>query len=297
MSDMNILAIGASRNIGYQSAVRLLEKGATVTFLLRSPAVFDNDAVIQRFVATDKARLVKGDATSEEDLRLVWNAAGVVDAVVFSVGKSCLSFHSSRIMALIRASNAGGTPSFSLTKGIVIDPPNLVTQCMLNLLCTLPKYEDAPQPKIVAISSIGLTPTAHKALPLLMKPLYSMLDTPHKDKVGLERVLFHCAGWEWDATSGEPEVEITGAGWQQRPGLPAPGTLKHLLIVRPAWLTDGKSKADQVEREGRKDKLGYRYSEHEISTYGISRADIAHFVANSFNHWDELENKAINVGY
>nr|GAT60608.1 predicted protein [Mycena chlorophos] len=276
MSDMNILAIGASRNIGYQSAVRLLEKGATVTFLLRSPAVFDNDAVIQRFVATDKARLVKGDATSEEDLRLVWNAAGVVDAVVFSVG---------------------GTPSFSLTKGIVIEPHNLVTQCMLNLLCTLPTYEDAPQPKIVAISSIGLTPAAHKALPLLMKPLYSMLDTPHKDKVGLERVLFHCAGWEWNPTSGEPEVDITGEGWQQRPGLPAPGTLKHLLIVRPAWLTDGKSKADQCEREGKKDKLGYRYSEHEISTYGISRADIAHFVANSFSHWEELENKAINVGY
>ncbi|KAJ7072017.1 hypothetical protein C8F01DRAFT_972960 [Mycena amicta] len=271
---MNILAIGASRNIGYQTAIRLLEKGATVTFLLRSPSVFDEDRVIQRFIAAGRARLVQGDATNEQETIRGWEAAGVVDAVVFSVG---------------------GTPSFGL-KGITINPHNLVTQCILNVLCTMPSYQNAPQPKLVCISSIGLSPTAHKALPWLMKPLYGMLDGPHKDKLGLERVLFHCAGWKWDPTTGEPDLDITGDNWQQRRGLPPPGTLKHVLIVRPAWLTDGKSKADEVEAEG-KGRQGYRYSENELGCYTISRADIAHFVANSFGRWHELGNKRINVGY
>ena len=80
MANMNILAIGASRNIGYMSAVRLLgtplhskqketligiaEKGATVTFLLRNPSVFDADEAIQRFVRSGRAKLLKGNATS-----------------------------------------------------------------------------------------------------------------------------------------------------------------------------------------------------------------------------------------
>ncbi|KAF7315813.1 NAD(P)-bd-dom domain-containing protein [Mycena indigotica] len=271
---MNILAIGASRNIGYLSAIRLLNEGATVTFLLRSPSTFDDDSVIQQFVATEKARLIKGDATSEEDTRRAWEAAGTVDAVIFSVG---------------------GTPSLGI-KGITINPHNLVTQCMFNLLCTIPTYQNAPQPKIIAISSIGLTPSAHKSLPLLMKPLYSMLDAPHKDKLGLERVLAHCAGWTWDAAAGEPDSDITGENWQQRPGLPAPGSLKHILVVRPAWLTDGKSKADEIELKG-KNKQGYRFGQEELGCYTISRADVSHFIATSLDRWNELEDKRINVGY
>lgn len=277
MDTLNILAFGASRNIGYLSAVRLLENGATVTFLLRTPAVFDKDALIQRHLKSGKARLVKGDATNEADTRRAWEEAGVVDAVIFSVG---------------------GVPSFSVSQGMTINPHNLVTQCVLNVLCSMPTYHNAPQPRIIAISSIGLSPAGHKALPCLMKPLYSMLDSdggPHKDKVGLERVLYHCAGWAWDPTIEEPGSDIMGGGWMHRPGLPPSGTLKRVLVVRPAWLTDGKCVADEVQATGK--GKSYRVSEEELGGYTISRRDIAHFVVDALTRWDEFENKHVNVGY
>ncbi|KAJ7185378.1 hypothetical protein C8R46DRAFT_1207548 [Mycena filopes] len=272
LASLNILAVGASRNIGYFAALRLLEQGATVTFLLRSPAVFEKDQVIQGYGR--KARLVKGDATNEEDVRRAWDEAGVVDAVVFSVG---------------------GTPSFHLLKGIVIEPHNLVSQCILNLLCTMPTYPaPQPQPRLVAISSIGLTPAAHAALPCLIKPVYSALDTPHRDKLGLERVLAHCAGWDW--TDAEPAEDITGAGWMAREGLPAPGELKRVLVIRPALLTDGKCVADEIDAKG-KEKAPYRVSEQELGGYTISRKDTAHFVVDALARWDEFENKRVNIGY
>jgi hypothetical protein len=57
-----------------------------VTFLLRSPSVFDGDTTIQKYVASGHARLLKGDASVEADTQRAWNEAGVVDAVIFTVG-------------------------------------------------------------------------------------------------------------------------------------------------------------------------------------------------------------------
>ncbi|KAF7376428.1 NAD(P)-bd-dom domain-containing protein [Mycena sanguinolenta] len=273
-SNLNVLSIGASRNIGYFSAVRLLEKGATVTFLLRSPSAFDSDTIIQKFVKSGHARLVKGDASNEADTERAWKEAGAVDAVIFSVGTY---------------------PKFQLSQGFVQTPVNLVTQCFLNVLCTIPTYPDAPQPKIIVISSTGLTPSAHAALPCLLKPLYGVvLAAPHKDKIGMERAIAHCAGWAWDPTADGPvsEEEILGEGWTERKGLPAPGSLKRMLVVRPALLTDGKCAADEGKGKG------YRVSETELGGYTISRKDTAHFVVDALTRrWDEFENKRVNVAY
>ncbi|KAJ7130180.1 hypothetical protein C8R44DRAFT_829667 [Mycena epipterygia] len=276
MASLSILTFGASRNIGYFSAVRLLEKGATVTFLLRSPAVFDEDALIQGYVKSGKARLLKGDATNEADTRRAWNEAGVVDAVFFSVGI---------------------TPTFHIFKGLVFESRNLVTQCMLNVLCTMPTYTDAPQPKIIVISSTGLTPTAHAALPLLIKPLYSLLDVPHTDKIGMERAIAYCSGWKWNSEAdGEPTSDIMGEGWMQRKGLPAPGTLKDVLVIRPALLTDGQCVADRVEAKGK--GKSYRVSQEELGGYTISRKDVAHLAVDALARWEEFANKRIvNVAY
>ncbi|KAJ7497616.1 hypothetical protein FB451DRAFT_1348448 [Mycena latifolia] len=275
MAPLNVLAFGASRNIGYFAAVRLLGQGATVTFLLRSPAVFDEDTLIQGYIKSGHARLVKGDATNEADARRAWNEAGVVDAVIFSIGM---------------------TPSFHIFKGLVFPSHNLVTQSVLNCLCTMPTYNDSPQPKVIIVSGIGLTNSSRASLPCLVKPVYSMLDVPHKDKIGMERVLAHCAGWDWDSESdGEPTADIMGEGWMDRKGLPAPGTLKHALIIRPALLTDGECVADKVQAKG-KGKL-YRVSEQDLGLYTISRKDVAHFVVDALSRWDEFDNKRVNVGY
>ncbi|KAG0691786.1 hypothetical protein DFH29DRAFT_883725, partial [Suillus ampliporus] len=49
--------------------------GATVTFLLRSPGVFDQDETIQNYVKEGKARLVQGDALVKNDVRRAWSEA------------------------------------------------------------------------------------------------------------------------------------------------------------------------------------------------------------------------------
>lgn len=175
----------------------------------------------------------------------------------------------------------------------MINPHNLVTQCMLNILCTMPTYPDAPQPKIVTFSSIGVTPAAHAALPFPLKPILALGAAPHRDKVGMERVIAHCAGWPWDPKAdSEPAIDLMGEGWMEREGLPARGTLKHALIIRAGVLTNGACVAD--EENGK----GYRVSEQELGGYTISRKDAAHFVVDALTRrWDEFNNKRVNLTY
>ena len=109
----NVLVLGGSRNIGYYAAVRLLGRflpvssrsglsltliiaaGATVTLLLRSTSVFDNDEVVQGYIKSGKARLVKGDGLVKDDVKRAWEESGrdrPVDTVVFTVGKTIIHF-------------------------------------------------------------------------------------------------------------------------------------------------------------------------------------------------------------
>jgi hypothetical protein len=63
--------------------------GATVTFLLRSPAAFETDETIQKYVKEGKARLVKGDGLVKNEVKHGWDEAhevGPVDLLIFTVG-------------------------------------------------------------------------------------------------------------------------------------------------------------------------------------------------------------------
>ncbi|KAG0691787.1 hypothetical protein DFH29DRAFT_975621 [Suillus ampliporus] len=277
MENTKVLVIGGSRNIGYYSAVRLLALGATVTFLLRSPGVFDQDETIQNYVKKGKARLIQGDALVKNDVSRAWSEAQhhqgddsnsrPVDFLIFTVG---------------------GTPHFSLTKGATIIPPNLVTQSLLNVLETLP----SPHPKIITISSAGLTRASHKSLPLLLKPIYSyLLSFPHKDKCGAEEAIAHSAGWEWDLRDS-PGDEILGADWMNR--VPT-GELKSIVVVRPAMFTDGECRAD-VKGKGSE---AYRVKEGDLkSSWTVSRKDVAHFLVEGVvRHWEEWEGKCVSIAY
>ncbi|KAG9016241.1 hypothetical protein FRB90_003633 [Tulasnella sp. 427] len=137
-SSTKVLAIGASRNIGYLTSLNL-RAGNSVVSQLRNLAAFDNDSEMLPYVKSGLAKLVKGDALVEEDVRAAWiraNQDGLpVDAVLLSVG---------------------GAGTLSLTKGAVIGPPNICASSLLNLLAVIP--HDLPtQPKIVAVTSNGAT--------------------------------------------------------------------------------------------------------------------------------------------
>jgi len=272
---MNILVVGGSRNIGYYSALRFLEAGHIVTFLLRNASVFDKDAKIQAFVTSGKAHLVKGDALVQGDVKRAWETSisqvetGSVDLVLFTVG---------------------GEPNFNLLKGFVISPPDLSTRCLLNVITTLPQ----PTPRIIAITSIGTSRSSHAALPLPLKPVYStLLAAAHRDKIGMERLMAHCAGWEWDPKeNGKVPHDILRESWKSTEGLPTQGTVKDILVIRPSVFTDGECLAEKSD--GKK----YRVSEAELTGYSISRKDVAHFVVDAaLNRWTEFAHKRVNISY
>ncbi|KDQ61291.1 hypothetical protein JAAARDRAFT_124535 [Jaapia argillacea MUCL 33604] len=277
---MKVIVFGGSRNIGYFSALRLLEKGATVTFLLRSPSVFDNDDKIKAYVASGHARLVQGDALNADDVRRAWEKAGegepdlgTVDVCLFTVGT---------------------IPKFSLTKGVYQTPADLCTRSMLNVLSTAPKPSKT---KFIALSSNGIGKSSHATLPLPLKPVYNILiATPHKDKLGLERVLAHVVGRPWvKADMGdEPSAEFLPSGWESTPGLPGAGELKEVVLLRPALFTDGECKGDSV-----KGKEPYRVVEGNLpGLWTVSRKDVAHFIVEGLlEDWKKWEGKIVTMGY
>jgi len=277
----NVLVLGGSRNIGYHAALRLLAAGATVTFLLRSTSVFDNDEVVQGYIKSGKARLIKGDGLIKDDVKRAWEESGrdrPVDTVVFTVG---------------------GKPKFHVTKGFVLDPPNLVAMCFLNLITTMPQPSEANpnQLKMIVITSLGLTPSTHQSLPLLLRPVYSyLLDQPHKDKLGVERLAFHCMGREWPTGVPEPAENIMGSDWANREGLPKFGSFSNVIIVRPALLTDGECVADKLEHAGK--KKPYRVGSEEISGYTVSRKDVAHFIVeDALKNWEKYRDTIATIVY
>ena len=96
--------------------------------------------------------------------------------------------------------NLGGAPEFHPIKGFasVIPPHNLqvVTQCLLNVLCEIPKTNPQALPKVITISTIGVTRSSRSQVPFLLNIFYGYLITgsqPLQDKLGTERVIYHCA--------------------------------------------------------------------------------------------------------
>jgi hypothetical protein len=185
-----------------------------------------------------------------------------------------------------------------LTKGYVISPPNLVTQSLLNVLSTLP----SPNTKIITISSTGVTKKSYASLPLPLKPIYGyLIEGPHKDKLGAERIVAHLADWPWDAKrDGEPGEDLMGEGeWMKREGLPEKGALKGcVVVVRPALLTDGECRADETGKKG-KGKAPYRVEEGDLKgSYTISRKDVAHFLVEGVvTKWDDWKGKCVSIAY
>ena len=209
----------------------------------------------------------------------------------------------------------GATPdmgSYKITKGFTINPPNITTKSILNVLCTMP--ESAPRPKVIAITSIGVTKDS--PIPLVYKPLYGyLLRAPHADKLGLERVLAHASGRKWN--DKEPREDLTtvdGVKWQERTSLPASGSIE-VLVIRAPLLVGLKQKntppsdatpaagtsqpaSEENEPEVKKEEeFKYRFGGPELSgTYTIAREEIGHFIAeNAMKNWDEFKGKAITV--
>jgi len=293
---MHVLVFGGSRNIGYHTTLRLLNQGHSATLLLRKDKVFENDERMKAHVESGKAQLVQGDALVVDDVKRAWGQATesgrAVDYVLFTLGAT------------------PDAASFKLTKGFTINPPNITTKAILNVLCTIP--ESAPRPKVIAATSTGVTKDS--PIPLVYRPLYGyLLRGPHADKLGLERILAYATGREWD--DKEPREDITtvdGVKWRDRDGLPTTGSVETLVLRLPMLVeqkqksaapkakavsqpTDADNQADTKKEEEEKPK--YRVGGSELrGLYSISREEVGYFIADdAVKNWDQYKGKAITV--
>lgn len=115
----------------------------------------------------------------------------------------------------------------------------------------------------------------------------------------MELVLTRCMGQQWQ--NRQPSENILRSEWEKEADTPQVGSLKHVLIVRPAFLTDGKCKGDS-ESIKQSNKAPYRCGEDSElrghNGYTISRKDVAHFIVEeAVPNWSRWEGKRANVGY
>ncbi|KDQ61256.1 hypothetical protein JAAARDRAFT_152375 [Jaapia argillacea MUCL 33604] len=276
---MKVLVLGGSRHIGYHSALRLLDKERPHrSFLLRNAAVFDGDEKVQPFISSGQARIVQGDALkSGDDTAGNGEPEGVVDLCLFSIGAT--------------------TGKFSLTKGVIINPVNVCTQSVMNVLCTMPK---PARMKLVAITSNGVGRSSHASFLWLLKGFCSyFIAGPHRDKIGLECVRYHVGGKPYTETEmgGEPGEQILEQEWKTREGLPPEGEFTNTVIMRPALMFDGDCKGDApVNKAG---NAPYRFAEGNLpAAWTISRQDVAHIIVEvMLPEWEKWTGKVATIGY
>lgn len=138
---------------------------------------------------------------------------------------------------------------------------------------------------MIAITSTGVTKDSHDALPFGFKLFYSYgLASPHADKLGMERLLQYAMGKEWKENI-EPSEDILPSPSIWTKEYPPTGWLPELVIVRPAFLTDG----EEVHQ--------YKVSMDEFASYTISRKDMGHFIGKKLmDEWNTWSGKIVNVG-
>jgi hypothetical protein len=237
-----------------------------VTFLLRKPGVFDTNQSIQNYVRKGTARLVKGDALVQSDVQRVWDQAekddGPVDFCIFSLGATLTD------------------ATISITQGLVVNPPDLITRSLLNVVSTMP----GPPRKLIVVSAAGMTREGYKKTPWMSRFLHDhVLSQPYRDKKAYEQMVAYVSGRPWNEPGDY--TDILGSDWKQR--VPAAGTYKDIIILRPPKLTNGPLTGEYRVEEGNLDL-----------PKSISRQDVAHFIVEQgIKHWDSWRGKPVSLAY
>jgi hypothetical protein len=301
---MHIFALGASRNIGYHACLckydgihrgpcRLiiiwivaLARGDTVTFLLRNPAILEEDSALKPYIQSGHAIFVQGDATSQEEVRKAWGVASnkaPVDFVLFTIGKNVSFMSQTNPNMKNRTFSGAQGGKFHPLKGFIINPPNLCTISVLNVLRAIASTD--LRPRLAVVAATGVTTASHRSLPLIMKPIYSwLLPNAFADKRGMETIVHHAIGKEYDAHQ-TPGPNILPEGWKN--DLPSAGWLKSSVIIRPAMLTDG------AMTKKYRAVLGDNFT-----SYTISRSDVGHFIIEGLlPEWSKYEGNVVAIGY
>lgn len=147
-----------------------------------------------------------------------------------------------------------------------------------------------PTPKLLVVSSTGITPQSKAVLPWLLRPMYwYLLRVTFVDKRGMEAVLHHAIGKPYE--EGQTPEDHLPAGWRDQ--IPQGSFARNAhggggggVVLRVAGLTNG-------EEQGK-----YRAQVGDFSTYTISRRDVGLFIAEEMlDDWTKFEGGVVTVGY
>ncbi|KAA1479488.1 hypothetical protein DENSPDRAFT_934655 [Dentipellis sp. KUC8613] len=258
-STMNVYVVGTSRTIGYYAGLRLLHKGATVTFLLHKPHVFDGDAAMQQYINDGKARIVKGDALSREDVARGWTAAaqdGPVDVLLCTVS---------------------------------ITPNCLCTGSLLAVLSTLPRDQPGALPRIVVTTNMGTY--THPGLygysmDFACSHLYRFWD-----KMGAEFLLLRAQGRLEERNMGM--ADVLKRDWAATEGLCEEGALPELVNVRTPAVTDAEAPG---ARRGYTYTVHIGDAIRADSD-AVRMGDVGHFIAERLlgGEWESCKGKTVSI--
>jgi len=242
MSTQNVLFLGASRGVGFYTALALLKSGGHATLLLRKPDVFTSNPEYEALSDEEKARvtLVQGDAFVEADVQKAVDAAGEeMNTVVYSIG---------------------GTLQYAFPFTFTLIPAQVCARGAAVLLTVLHKLNRAGL-RLVVVSAAG-NGNSWKDVPLLLKPIYAtFIAEAQKDKVALEYLALKASKYpippEPPASSLPAEAASLPSDW-----------LDEVVIVHAPVLTDGAETGM------------LRKASVLPSAYTVSRKDVAKFIVD-----------------
>ncbi|KAK4237729.1 oxidoreductase AflX [Achaetomium macrosporum] len=221
-ANKTILFLGATGGVGLSALRRAVAAGHTCIALCRTPsklaAHFPSSPV--------NLHLAQGNAHDADTLAHVLvhpsDAARLVDIIIFSIGA--------------RPTLRGMEDAHVCERGMT---------ALLSALRTCRENTKSWRPRIVAVSTTGIS-TVGRDIPLLMVPLYKvLLHTPHADKKIMERLLVE-SGEEW-------------------------------VIVRGSLYTNGPE-TEGLVREGMEDPVAGAVVGEAAVGYTISREDVGKWV-------------------
>ncbi|KAH0154841.1 hypothetical protein KCU67_g8907, partial [Aureobasidium melanogenum] len=238
-----IAFLGATGGCAGACLIAALNNGYTCRALVRTPskltAMLDTQGVPKSSLAN--LEIIEGNAKDINSVKkLLQTSTGIVDTVVFGVGAA---------------------PKLRLhIMPVTLDDPNVCRTAMATLLSALNELEAATKPRLLVISTTGIT-RGPRDVPFLYIPLYHwLLHVPHIDKRVMEQLV-----------------------WEQK-DKPATGrVIGEFAIVRPTLLMDGNGVGVSSIRYGLESSpaLGWKIDRKDVGNWlfekGIKPAELREF--------------------
>ncbi|KAH0292427.1 hypothetical protein M436DRAFT_78948 [Aureobasidium namibiae CBS 147.97] len=238
-----IAFLGATGGCAGACLIAALKEGYTCRALARTPSKLTTSLSTQGLSETLLANLeiIQGNAKDIDSIKsLLQTPTGIVDTIVFGVGAA---------------------PKLRLhIMPVTLDDIEVCRTAMATLLSALDDLKAATKPRLLVISTTGIT-NGPRDVPLLYVPLYHwFLHIPHVDKRVMEELV--CAQ-------------------RQKPA--AERTVGEFTIVRPTLLMDGNGVGVAKVRYGLESNpaLGRTIDRKDVGNWlfekGVKPADLGEF--------------------